>query len=34
MPTLKITVDETFTLNLSVIPKKNAFLFVNLGIRF
>ena len=34
MPTLKIKVNETFTLNLSLVPKKNSFLFVNLGIRF
>jgi hypothetical protein len=34
MPTFKVKVNETFTLNLSLIPKKNSFLFVNLGIRF
>ena len=34
VPTLKVKVNETFTLNLSVIPKKNTFLFINLGIRF
>jgi hypothetical protein len=34
MPTLKVKVDETFTVNLSLIPRKNTFLFINLGIRF
>ena len=34
VPTLKIKINEALTLNLSVIPKNNAFLFANLGVRF